>query len=929
MGKEKKTKKNKGQSRQPCDQGRSQTVSYLAQLLSRGKTDLVKQMIKNDLSLVDAADDHHLTPLHHACHAGSFRLAKFLLSRNASLTARDTKGWNPLHCLGASQSEGEIFVKMSHLLLESDQADRALMAKTDSGSTFLHFLLGNMTIDEDEMGDILRVCIRLNADVDAQNEKGEAPLHRAALAGRAAMCRILISEAGARLDVKNKIGQTPLHMGIFAEWVAVCDVLLELGADIQIASEEGTCEDLALQTRNPEMKELFQNYLKNQGNFKRMDNLRKKKVVMGKYRIGERLGSGAFGVVYKGLDLQNGRLVAIKQATRRLVPKKEIPRLHVEVEAMRRLVHPMCVQLYDFEETDQEISFVIEFMSGGSLRDAMDTFGTFPEALLAGYTRDVLIALDFLHANGVVHRDIKAGNILLTNDGRCKLADFGSCFLAEKGKHLSIVGSPYWMSPEMVEGKATTSGKSDIWSLGISIIELVWGHPPHYEKTKMQAMIAIVDLDLPPWAYEELSDKMNDFLVGCFIKLEQFRPSAKELMSHPWCAEKEENGKGGEEAPLPYSHLHDLKKKEEPEEEGKDDTKEEDTEKKSDGSLHLSEPPREGKGEKGKRRLSSSADCLKTGTEKAGVRKLSVSAGRLGEGKEKGKEEDKEDKEDKEENKEEKGKEEEEEEEEEEDDDKYDEEEDEGEKKDEKKEEGKKYDISTSEDLALTKSERESDDDKTLKECGSEYGLRIPPRAGSATDLHRCESDSTIPAVGTSHSFSSRSSGSRTPPRSREGTPPPGSASSEGGAILPRRESSRLLKFHDMSSHQFRQNAPLTVKRSRSPPNGRISSSTTPCNNPPSPLPSPSSPSGLAAKSSPLRKDLDAEEEVGDIEKKGRRTTLLISPSDETEKKEGDGGGNKRFSRVLSVNRLGKGKSKRDSMRSNLKGRSSRKDFRD
>ena len=188
----KKSKKSKDQPQEP----RSQTVSYLAQLLSRGKTDLVKQIIKNDLSLVLAADEQNLTPLHHACHAGSFRLAKFLLSRNASITARDEKGWNPLHCLGASQSEGEIFVKMCHLFLESENADRALMAKTDSGSTFLHFLLANMTIDEDAMGDILRSCIRLNADVDAQNEKGEAPLHRAALSGRANMCRVLVTEAG-------------------------------------------------------------------------------------------------------------------------------------------------------------------------------------------------------------------------------------------------------------------------------------------------------------------------------------------------------------------------------------------------------------------------------------------------------------------------------------------------------------------------------------------------------------------------------------------------------------------------------------------------------------------------------------------------------------------------------------------------------------
>uniref|UniRef100_A0A7S4NMD0 non-specific serine/threonine protein kinase n=1 Tax=Paramoeba aestuarina TaxID=180227 RepID=A0A7S4NMD0_9EUKA len=555
-------KKKKGEKN---DETRSQTVSYLAQLLSRGKVELVKQMIKNDPSLVLAADEQNLTPLHHSCHEANFTLAKFLLKSNASLTARDEKGWNPLHCLGASQAEAEVFVKMCDLLLDHESADRALMAKTDSGSTFLHFLLANMTTDEESMGEILQKCIRLNADVDAQNEKGEAPLHRAALAGKAQMCRMLIKDAGARIDVRNKVGQTPLHLGIFGEWVDVCDTLLELGADIQVASEDGTCENLALQTRKKEIKELFQNYVKNQGNFKRLDNMRKKKVVMGKYRIGERLGSGAFGVVYKGLDLQTGRLVAIKQANRRLVPRKEIPRLQVEVQAMRRLDHPNCVKLYDYEETDQEISFIIEYMGGGSLRDAMDTFGTFPERLLGGYMADVLDALDYLHSQHVIHRDVKAGNILLTNDGKCKLADFGSCCIADKGGHLSIVGSPYWMSPEMVEGKASASGKSDVWALGVTLIELVWGHPPHYEKTKMQAMIAIVDLPLPPWNYEELSDEMNDFLVGCFIKIELFRPSPKDLRSHPWVKGNYTPGEA-----LPYEHFHDLRKlqKEEEEEDG-------------------------------------------------------------------------------------------------------------------------------------------------------------------------------------------------------------------------------------------------------------------------------------------------------------------------------------------------------------------------
>mgnify|MGYP001266217099 CR=1 FL=1 len=175
---------------------RTQTVLYIAQLLAKGKGDLVKQMIKSDPTLIHSSDTQNLTPLHHCCNEGNFELAKWLVRHNASITDRDQKGWNPLHCVAASQIDADTYIKICNLLLETESADRALMAKTDSGSTFLHYILGNRHLSDADLDVLLKRSIELHADVDAQSEKGDGPLHRAAMTGRVSACKILISQAG-------------------------------------------------------------------------------------------------------------------------------------------------------------------------------------------------------------------------------------------------------------------------------------------------------------------------------------------------------------------------------------------------------------------------------------------------------------------------------------------------------------------------------------------------------------------------------------------------------------------------------------------------------------------------------------------------------------------------------------------------------------
>lgn len=137
------------------------------------------------------------------------------------------------------------------------------------------------------------------------------------------------------------------------------------------------------------------------------------------------------------------------------------------------------------------------YCENGSLHSICKNFGKFPENLVALYMSQVLHGLLYLHEQGVIHRDIKGANILTTKEGLVKLADFGVATKASGLDQSSVVGTPYWMAPEVIElSGATTS--SDIWSLGCTVIELIEGKPPYHKLQPMQALFRIVNDEHPP-----------------------------------------------------------------------------------------------------------------------------------------------------------------------------------------------------------------------------------------------------------------------------------------------------------------------------------------------------------------------------------------------------------------------------------------------
>eukprot|EP01119_Soliformovum_irregulare_P017588 TRINITY_DN5250_c0_g1_i1.p1 TRINITY_DN5250_c0_g1~~TRINITY_DN5250_c0_g1_i1.p1 ORF type:complete len:587 (+),score=157.74 TRINITY_DN5250_c0_g1_i1:175-1761(+) len=251
-----------------------------------------------------------------------------------------------------------------------------------------------------------------------------------------------------------------------------------------------------------------------------------------KYQVGECLGRGWASRVYQALNSDSGDIVAIKQIKKSMIDGDKLPRIMREVELLKKLKHPNVVKFIESIDTEDSLYFVLEFIEGGSLHRTMKKFGTFSENLLGIYMHQALNGLSYLHAQGVLHRDIKGDNMLLTKEGTIKLADFGSCSQAAADKKLtSVQGTPHWMAPEVIMMESPSQG-SDVWSLACTIIELLTGNPPYWNMTSMAAMFAIVDNPHPP--LPTTSPSVASFLAQAFTKDPAKRPTAQVLLGHPW-----------------------------------------------------------------------------------------------------------------------------------------------------------------------------------------------------------------------------------------------------------------------------------------------------------------------------------------------------------------------------------------------------------
>ncbi len=215
------------------------------------------------------------------------------------------------------------------------------------------------------------------------------------------------------------------------------------------------------------------------------------------YQLGDCLGKGAFGSVFRALNMGTGETVAVKQVKLADLPKSELRVITLEIDLLKNLDHPNIVKYRGFVKSAESLNIILEYCENGSLHSISKNFGKFPENLVGLYMSQVLHGLLYLHEQGVIHRDIKGANILTTKQGLVKLADFGVATRTTTLHESSVVGTPYWMAPEVIELSGATTA-SDIWSLGCTVIELLDGKPPYHKLQPMHALFRIVNDDHPP-----------------------------------------------------------------------------------------------------------------------------------------------------------------------------------------------------------------------------------------------------------------------------------------------------------------------------------------------------------------------------------------------------------------------------------------------
>lgn len=242
---------------------------------------------------------------------------------------------------------------------------------------------------------------------------------------------------------------------------------------------------------------------------------------------------GSSGIVYKGRDRESGLDVAIKIIE--IKKDTKLGALTNEIAMMSECQHQTIVKYIGSYSHELKLWIVMEFLRGGKLTDIlMNT--SFSEGEIAAVCRETLIALQFMHDNNKIHRDIKSDNILIGTDGSVKLADFGFCteLKGSTEKRKSVVGTPYWMAPEVIRG-IEYGAKVDIWSLGIMALEMADGEPPLLDLPPLRALFLIATSPPPTLTEpEKWSEDFKDFLRQALSKDPKQRASAEQLLAHPF-----------------------------------------------------------------------------------------------------------------------------------------------------------------------------------------------------------------------------------------------------------------------------------------------------------------------------------------------------------------------------------------------------------
>ncbi|KAG7434511.1 MAP kinase kinase kinase mkh1 [Fusarium oxysporum f. sp. raphani] len=267
---------------------------------------------------------------------------------------------------------------------------------------------------------------------------------------------------------------------------------------------------------------------------------------------GQLIGKGTYGRVYLGMNATTGEFLAVKEVEvnpkaaggDKSKMKELVAALDQEIDTMQHLDHINIVQYLGCERKETSISIFLEYISGGSIGSCLRKHGKFEESVVSSLTRQTLSGLAYLHREGILHRDLKADNILLDLDGTCKISDFGISKKTDNiygnDKTNNMQGSVFWMAPEVIRSQGEGySAKVDIWSLGCVVLEMFAGKRPWAKEEAVGAIYKIANGERPPIP-EDIQDTLGPlavaFMMDCFQVNPFDRPTADVLLSqHPFC----------------------------------------------------------------------------------------------------------------------------------------------------------------------------------------------------------------------------------------------------------------------------------------------------------------------------------------------------------------------------------------------------------